>query len=100
ATAAGQIVGARAPYSRGPSSGVSVVNAPLAPALAASGAAVVIAIEIPDAPTTTYSFVNAEKLEFTGVTAIKDQPGAAGNTIQLKTAGGTAISDAIAAVGD
>src|SRR5213595_1519681 len=44
ATAAGQIVGARAPYSRGPSSGVSVVNAPLAPALAASGAAVVIAI--------------------------------------------------------
>ena len=100
ATAAGQIVGIRAPYSRGPSTGLAVVNAPLAPALAASGAEVVIAIDIPDAPTTTYSYVNAERLEVTGITVIKDQPGAAGNTIQLKTAGGTAISDAIAAVGD
>jgi hypothetical protein len=100
ATAAGQIVGVRAPYSRGPSSGLSVVNAPLAPALAVSGAEVVIPIDIPDAPTTTYSYVNAEKLELTGVTVIKDQPGAAGNTIQLKTAGGTAISDAIAAASD
>ena len=99
ATAAGQIVQVRAPYSRGPSSGLTVVNAPLAPALSVSGALVVTPIDIPDAPTKTYSFVNAEKLEFVDVTVIKDQDGV-GNTIQLKDATGAAISDVIAAVAD
>lgn len=99
ATAAGQIVGVRPPYSRGPSAGLAVANANVAPAVSASGALVVIPIDVPDAATNTYAFVNAEKLEVIDVVVIKDQVGA-GNTIQLKTAAGTAISDAIAAAVD
>jgi hypothetical protein len=99
ATAAGQIIGVRAPYSRGPGVGTTVANAAVAPALAASGAVVVIPIDIPDAATATYSYTNPEKLEVIEVEVIKDTAGA-GNTIQLKTAGGTAISDAIAAAVD
>jgi hypothetical protein len=99
ATAAGQVVGVRSPYSRGPSVGLAVANANVAPAISASGALVVISIDIPDAATATYPFLNAEKLEVIDVVVIKDQVGA-GNTIQLKTAAGTPISDAIAAAVD
>src|SRR5262249_28131264 len=99
ATAAGQIVQVRAPYSRGPSSGLTVVNAPLAPALTASGALVVIPIDIPDAPTNTYSYVNADKLETIDLVVIKDQNGP-GNTVQVKDSTGAAVSDVIAAAGD
>jgi hypothetical protein len=99
ATAPGQLLQVRAPYSRGPSLGLSVVNAPLAPAVSASGALIVIPIDIPDAATQTYSYVNAEKLEVIDVIVVKDGAGA-GNTIQLKTSAGTAISDAIAAAVD
>jgi len=99
ATAAGQIVQVRAPYSRGPSSGLTVANAGVSPAVSASGSVVVIPVDIPDAATATYSYINAEKLEIIDVIVIKDTAGAA-NTIQVKTAGGTAISDAIAAAVD
>lgn len=96
ATAAGQIVGVRPPYSRGPSASLGVANAPVAPALTVSGTIDVIPIDIPDAPTTTYSFKNAETLEVIDLVVIKDQDGA-GNTIQLKDAAGVPISDAVAA---
>jgi hypothetical protein len=96
ATAAGQIVGIRPPYSRGPSSTVGIANAPAAPALSVAGELVVIPIDIPDAPTTTYPFINAEQLEVIDLIVIKDQDGA-GNTIQLKDTAGAPISDVIAA---
>ncbi len=99
ATGAGQIVGIRVPYSRGPGVGLTVANAPLSPLLASTGALVVIPIDIPDAATATLSYVNTEKLEIIDVIVIKDTTGT-GNTIQLKTAGGTAISDAIVAAVD
>jgi len=54
---------------------------------------------LPDAATADYDFVLPEKLEVIDVEVIKDGAGAA-NTIQLKTGGGTAISDAIAAAVD
>jgi hypothetical protein len=96
ATAVGQIVGVRPPYSRGPAAGLGVANAPAAPALTVSGAEEVIPIDIPDAQTTTYPFLNADTLEFIDVIVIKDQDGA-GNTIQLKDAGGAPISEPIPA---
>jgi hypothetical protein len=100
ATAAGQIVGVRPPYSRGPAAGVGVSNAPAAPALTVSGALVVIPIDVPEAAATaTYPFVNAETLEVLDVKVIKDKDGA-GNTIQLKDAAGAPISDAIVAAVD
>jgi len=54
---------------------------------------------LPDAATTDYDFILSEKLEVVDVTCIKDVAGA-GNTITLKTGGGTAISDAIATAVD
>jgi hypothetical protein len=99
ATAAGQIVGVRPPYSRGPSASLGIANAPAAPALTVAGELGVIPIDIPDAPTITYPFVNAETLEVIDLIVIKDKDGA-GNTIQLKDAAGAPISDAIAAAVD
>lgn len=99
ATAAGQIVEVRAPYARNASTAGTIANAAVSPATTNSGAEVVIPIDIPDAATATYTYVNNEKLEVVDIIVIKDTAGAA-NTIQLKTAGGTAISDAIAAAVD
>lgn len=99
ATAAGQLVQVRPPYSRNAGTASTIANAAVSPATTPSGALVVIPIDIPDAATTTYSYINQEKLEIIDVIVIKDVAGA-GNTIQVKTAGGTAISDAIAAAVD
>lgn len=99
ASGAGVIIDCRAPYSRGSSTQLTVANAGVSPAVSNSGGLVVIPVDIPDAATATYSYINSEKLEIIDVIVIKDVAGA-GNTIQIKTAGGTAISDAIAAAVD
>lgn len=99
ATAAGQIVSVRAPYSRNAGTASTIANAAVSPATTGSGALVVIPVDIPDAATATYSYTNSEKLEIIDVIVIKDTAGA-GNTIQVKDSTGTAISDAIAAAVD
>lgn len=59
----------------------------------------VIPYLVPNAATADIDLVMTEKVEIVDVIVRKDGAGAA-NTIQLKTSGGTAITDAIAAAVD
>lgn len=79
-------------------SGVAV-NGAVSPAVLSSSPIEVIYIDIPDAATATYAYLNADKIEIVDVTVLKDAAGAA-NTIQVKTTADVAISDAIAAAVD
>lgn len=73
-----------------------VVNGAVSPAVLSSSPIEVIAILIPaDVVTTTYTYLNADKIEIVEFEAIKDTAGAA-NTIQLFTTALVAISDALA----
>lgn len=72
------------------------INGAIAPAVLHSTRIEVIPITIPaDAVTTTYAYLNADKIEVIEFEAIKDTAGAA-NTIQLLTTAGVAITDALA----
>lgn len=73
----------------------AVVNGAISPAVLHSSPIETIYLDIPDAATATYQYVNADHIEIVDVTCIKDGGGAA-NTIQVKDSGGNAISDAIA----
>jgi hypothetical protein len=54
-----------------------------------------IVIDLPDAATATYEYVNAEKIEIIDVWAIKDGAGAA-NTVQVTDSADAAITNAMA----
>lgn len=58
-----------------------------------------VSIALPDAATTTYSYLLASRYEIVDVIVRKSGAGAA-NTIQVKDGAGNAISDAIAAAVD
>lgn len=75
-------------------SGVTI-NGAVGPAVLQSNAIEQMYLDIPDAATATYAYLNADKIEIVDVTCIKDGAGAA-NTIQIKTTADVAISDAIA----
>ena len=77
----------------------TLANAAVSPAAAPAGVPVMIAIDIPDAATTTYSYVTPEKIEIIDVWNIKDVAGA-GNTIQVTDGADAAITNAMAAAVD
>lgn len=76
-----------------------IVTGAVAPAVISSGPVEAIYLDIPNAATTTYAYLNADKIEIVDVEVIKDTAGA-GNTIQVKTTADVVISDAIAAAVD
>jgi hypothetical protein len=71
----------------------------VSPASSSAYQLVTMSVPIPDAATTTYSYITADKVELVDVIVRKSVAGA-GNTIQVKNGSGTAISDAIAAAVD
>jgi hypothetical protein len=77
----------------------AVANASVSPAYTAGGDDVVIPIDIPDAVTTTYTYVAQFKMEIFEVSLIKDVAGA-GNTVQVQDGAAAAITDAMAAAVD
>lgn len=58
-----------------------------------------ISIAIPDAATTTYTYLVSDKIEIVDVICLKKVAGAA-NTVQVKDGAGNAISDAMATAVD
>lgn len=77
----------------------AAADATVSPASSAAAGLAHFSIAVPDAATTTYTFVTTDKVEFVDVIVRKSGAGAS-NTIQLKDGTGTAISDAIAAAVD
>lgn len=77
----------------------TVANGGVSPASLTGGVMGILVIDIPDAGTTTYDYVNAEKIEIIDVWNIKDVAGA-GNTIQVKDSASAAITDAMVAAVD
>lgn len=96
-TAAGQFLRCRPPYAKPDAQ--NVADAAVSPTEIRLGGAGLYVIDIPDAATTTYVFVNAEKIEIVDAWNIKDAAGA-GNTIQITDSAGAAITDAMAAAVD
>lgn len=77
----------------------NVTAAAVSPATTVASTLLCFDIAIPDAATTTYTYVSTNKLEVVDVIVRKDGAGAA-NTIQLLDGASAAISDAIAAAVD
>jgi hypothetical protein len=97
-TAAGDIVKIKPPYSRSAAL-TTIANASISPASTRLNGVGLIVIDIPNAATATYTYVNAEKIEIVAVWNIKDTAGA-GNTIQINNASDVAITNAMAAAVD
>jgi len=68
----------------------------VSPAVSTPLALMELSIPIPDAATTTYSYVTADKVELVDVVIRKSGAGA-GNTIQIKDGSANVITNAIAA---
>jgi hypothetical protein len=71
----------------------------VSPAVGEPGAVFAISIALPDAATTTYSYISSSKIEIIDVICRKQTAGA-GNTVQIKDGAGNAISDAMATAVD
>lgn len=76
-----------------------VATTAVSPAVGIGAPLVHYAIEIPDAATTTYTYLTGETIEIVDVICRKNVAGA-GNTIQVKDSLGNAISDAMATAVD
>lgn len=77
----------------------NLVNSAVAPAVATSTGVKVMWLPIANAATADYDFIVPEKMEIIDAHALKEGAGA-GNSYQLQTGAGAAISDAIAAAVD
>lgn len=78
-----------------PAAAQNVADAAVSPtAIRLSGSGLIV-IDLPDAATATYTYVNAEKIEIVEVWAIKDVAGAA-NTVQITDSADAAITNAMA----
>lgn len=77
----------------------AVTDLAVSPAIGEPGSVFAISIVLPDAATTTYSYISSSKIEIIDVICRKSAAGA-GNTVQIKDGSGNAISDAMATAVD
>jgi hypothetical protein len=77
----------------------NVTAAAVSPASTVASALMMFDIAIPDAATTTYTYISTNKIEIVDVIVRKDGAGAA-NTIQVLDGASAAITDAMAAAVD
>lgn len=79
--------------------GTVPVDASVSPAVTQPTGLHAVAITLPDAATTTYSYLFADKYQLVDVICRKSVAGA-GNTVQVKDGAGNAITDAMATAVD